>query len=97
MKIAFLNLGCKVNKYEVDLLKEKCEKAKEIISLDEQVISVEEIQYHSYGENGVFTAEIKTDCATAEEFEKISVRLQQSVKEKFCAEIYMKFGGRDEN
>lgn len=76
---------------------EKCERAKEIISLDEQVISVEEIQYHSYGENGVFTAKIKTDCATAEELETISARLQRSVKEKFCAEIYLKFGGRDEN
>ena len=27
MKIAFLSLGCKVNKYETDLLKEKFEKA----------------------------------------------------------------------
>lgn len=75
---------------------EICERAKEIIGLNKSVISVEEIQYHSYGEKGVFTAEIRTDCSTAEEFEKLGISLQKSVRENFDSEIYFKFGGRDE-
>ena len=32
MKVAFLTLGCKVNKYETDLLKEKFEKRNKVVS-----------------------------------------------------------------
>lgn len=74
-----------------------CDKAKAVIESDASVKCVEEIQYHSYGEKGVFTAEIKTDCATAQELEMLGERLQKSVKDKFGAEIYLKFGGRDES
>lgn len=76
---------------------EVCDKAKAVIESDASVKCVEEIQYHSYGENGVFTAEIKTDCVTVQEFENLSGRLQESVREKFGAEIYLKSGGRDES
>lgn len=75
---------------------EICDNAKKVIESDFLVNCVEEIQYHSYGEKGIFTAEIKTDCVTAEEIEKLGRRLQQSVRENFDSEIYLIFGGRYE-
>lgn len=75
---------------------EICEKAKEIMKNDESVVCVGEIQYHSYGENGVFTAEIETDCATAEELENLVWRLSRSVKEHLNSDIYFNFGGENE-
>ncbi|MBQ2842433.1 MAG: cation diffusion facilitator family transporter [Clostridia bacterium] len=76
---------------------EICDKAKMLIESDASVKAVEEIRYHSYGESGVFNADIKTDCTTAEEIENLSVRINKTMKENFDSEIYFNFGGRDEN
>lgn len=74
---------------------EICENAKVIIESDAAVICVKEIQYHPYGEKGVFTAEIKADCTSAEELGELGGRLQQSVKEKLNSDIYLRFGGEN--
>lgn len=76
---------------------EICESARMIIESDASVICVKEIQYHSYGERGVFTAEIKTVCTSAEELGELGGRLQQSVKEKLNSDIYFRFGGENES
>ncbi len=75
---------------------EICEKAKMIIESDASVKCVEEIHYHSYGENGVFTAEINTVCETATELENLGGRLHRLMKENFNSDIYLNFGGQDE-
>lgn len=74
-----------------------CDRAKSIIQTDEAVECVEKIRRHSYGENGVFNADIQTRCKTAEEIHELEIRLQKEIKENFDSEIYFKFGGKDEN
>lgn len=74
-----------------------CDKAKMIIETDPHVESVEEIRYHSYGENGVFNADIITCCVTAEDIRNLERRLHKKIKEEFGSEIYFNIGGKDEN
>ena len=74
-----------------------CEKAKNIIEADASVIGVEKIRYHSYGENGVFNADIITGCVNAEEINRLECRLRKAIKDNFDSEIYFNFGGRYED
>lgn len=74
-----------------------CDKAKMIIETDPHVESVEEIRCHTYGENGVFNADIMTDCVTAEDIKNLERRLHKKIKEEFGSEIYFNIGGKDEN
>ena len=74
-----------------------CDRAKSIIQTDEAVECVEKIRRHSYGESGVFNADIQTRCKTAEEIHELEIRLQKKIKENFDSEIYFKFGGKDES
>ena len=74
-----------------------CDRAKMIIETDPHVECVEKIRYHSYGENGVFNADIITGCITAEDIKNLERRLHKKIKEEFGSEIYFNIGGKDEN
>lgn len=76
---------------------EICDGAKKVIEADESVIGVEEIRYHSYGENGVFNADIITGCVNTEEIQRLECRLRKAIKENYGSEIYFNFGGRYED
>lgn len=73
-----------------------CNNAKKVIEEIADNISVNEIQHHSYGEKGVFTADIRAECVTAQELEELTVRLQNAIKENFNSQLYLSFGGENE-
>lgn len=70
-----------------------CEKAKTIIESESFVSNVFSVNCHKYGSNKVFTAEIETDCETAQDIKKLTKRLEITFKNKLKAEIYISFGG----
>ncbi len=89
VKTVFASFGKILGKRKDSL----CEKAKNIISNEKSVICVKDIQYHAYGERGVFTADIETDCRTAKEIENLCLCLNEKIKKNFNSEIFITFGG----
>lgn len=73
-----------------------CERTKELIELKCPTVFVEEIQFHSYGERGVFTAKVKADCETAAQLEELTKKAKIIIKENTNSEIYFEYGGKDE-
>lgn len=89
IKTVFTSFGKILGKRKDDF----CEKAKNIVLSEKNVICVRDIQYHAYGEKGVFTADIVTDCELLQEIEALCSRLNDKIKESFESDIYITFGG----
>lgn len=70
-----------------------CNKAKNIIGKEPSVSKIISVNYHKYGQTGVFTANIETDCKTAEEINELSRELGEIFDSEFSSEIYLSFGG----
>lgn len=70
-----------------------CRKAESIIRAESLVSNVCSVGYHKYGQVKVFTAEIETDCETAQEIADSAGRLRSAFKNELDAEIYISFGG----
>lgn len=69
-----------------------CEDAKKFLETEFPSIKIKDIQHHTYGERGVFTAVIEAEC-TAEELETFSVNANEKTKDFFNSEFYILLGG----
>ncbi len=70
-----------------------CSEAKKLIESEFPSVTVREIQYHAYGERGVFTASVEAEF-TAEELKVFCAEANRKTKEFFNSEIYILFGGK---
>lgn len=72
-----------------------CDKAKSIIEKESAVNKIISVTFHKYGQTGVFTANIETDCKTAEEIKDLSNRLGKVFESELNSKIYLSFGGAE--
>lgn len=72
-----------------------CKKARCIIEKEPSVNKILSVNCHKYGQNKVFTANIETDCETAEEIKEMHKRLGKVFRNELDAEIYISFRGTE--
>ena len=72
-----------------------CDKAKSIIEKESAVSKIISVSFHKYGQTGVFTANIETDCKTAEEIKDLTNRLGKVFESELNSKIYLSFGGAE--